>query len=590
MQMLRPVARYFARDLRETLGSNTVTILAGVGVLLVALAVMVTVTVLADNAAASRRDELSEEVQPFGIALGDHEARLLLLSTDLRAYVLATDPMFRQRYQERRASLVASVSAVAQQSAGGNFDAATREIVRDTLAYMASADAAFEAAERGDRAEAERLIEAENTPRLDDTVASISAAQSAVESDIVRLTSRIRDIDRVERYVLLLAGPLGLIAAIVLVWLALTNQRLLRNAWAEQARFASMVDSVVRYGVYEVDARGRFAYVSAAAERMLGYAQGDLDGKDVHEALHTSPYDEQSRGAGDCALCHPTLNGNYSASQGMIVRKDGYRVPVDVTSAPIVLNGGVKGAVVVFQDITQRMKQEQFRQQFLSFASHELRTPLMIISGYVQMLAKRAQLRPETFDDRSREAISELEQGSARMRKITEVVLDLTRIQSGQDLRIETENVNLHDVLEKEAESMRAGHPEVSLEVDYPNGQISLSSDEDRLRQVVWNLLDNAAKYGGDPAHVSMRVELHDSQVTVRVRNEGPGIPEDEQELVFEQFYRSGAVADKPGLGVGLFITKRIVEGLGGTLVFKSKKGEGTEFALTLPVRPDEGA
>ena len=133
--------------------------------------------------------------------------------------------------------------------------------------------------------------------------------------------------------------------------------------------------------MYEVDARGRFAYVSAAAQKMLGYAQGDLDGKEVHETLHASPYDESVRAARDCVLCHPVLSGTYSATQGMFVRRDGLRVPVDVTSAPIVVKRGAKGAVVVFQDITQRMKQEQFRQQFLSFASHELRTPLMIISG-----------------------------------------------------------------------------------------------------------------------------------------------------------------------------------------------------------------
>ena len=158
MQMLRRTGRFVARDLRETLGSNPVTVLAGVGVILVALFGMVTVTLLADNAANSRRDELSEEVEPFGIALGDLEVKLLLLSTDLRGYVLTDDPMFRERYAERRATLVASLSQVAQPVAGGRFDAATREIVREALAYTSSADAALQAAERGDQAEAERLI------------------------------------------------------------------------------------------------------------------------------------------------------------------------------------------------------------------------------------------------------------------------------------------------------------------------------------------------------------------------------------------------------------------------------------------------
>ena len=586
--MLRRIVRFVARDLRETLGSNPGTVLAVVGVILVALVGMVTVTFLADNAANSRRDELSEEVEPFGIALGDLEAKLLLLSTDLRGYVLTGDPMFQDRYTERRATLVASLSEVTQPTSEGRFDEATRAIVRDTLAYMSSADLAYRAAEGGDQAESERLIVETNTARLDAAIASISAVQAGVQSEIARLRGRIRDIDAVERGVLLLAGPLGIIAAAVLVWLALTNQRLLRNARTEQARFESMVDSVQRYGVFEVDARGRLAYVSAAAEKILGYAHEDLNGKDVHETFHSSPYDESPRAARDCALCHPVLTGTYSATQGMFVRRDGLRVPVDVTSAPIVVRRGARGAVVVFQDITQRMKQEQFRQQFLAFASHELRTPLMIISGYVQMLAKRARQKPDSFDAQSREAIGELEQGSVRMRKITEVVLDLTRIQSGQGLRIDTETVNLKGVLESEAQSLKEAHAQVGLEVVYPNGEISLTSDEDRLRQVVWNLLDNAAKYGGNPPQVRMQVELNDSRVTVRVRDGGPGIPAEEQELVFEQFYRSGASADKPGLGVGLFITKRIVDGLGGTLSFESAQGKGTEFTLTLPLSAEE--
>jgi PAS domain S-box-containing protein len=590
MQMLRRPMRYIARDLRETVGSNPVTVLVGVGLILVALVAMVTVTFFADNAANSRRDELSEEVQPFGIALGDLEVRVLLLSTDLRAYVLSTDPMFQQRYQERRASLVTSLSAVSQPISRDHFDTVTRAIVRDTVSYMSSADATLQAAAQGDLVEAERLIAEENTPRLDASVGSISVAQAEVQGEISRLQSRIREIDRAERAVLLLAGPLGVIAAAVLVWLALTNQRLLRSARTEQARFESMVDSVVRYGVFEVDRRGRFAYVSAAAERMLGYEREYLVGKDVHGTLHASPYDESPRAAADCALCHPVRSGAISATQGMFVRNDGLRVPVDVTSAPIVLNGAAKGAVVVFEDITHRMKQEQFRQQFLSFAAHELRTPLMIISGYVQMLAKRARRKPDNFDEQSLEAIGELEQGSARMRKITEVVLDLTRIQSGQDLRIETGIVDLKDLLDIAAASVRATHPEIGLEVEYPNGQITLTSDEDRLRQVVWNLLDNAAKYGGNPAKVRVRVDLDDSSVIVHVRDDGPGIPLEEQNLVFEQFYRSGIVADKPGLGVGLFITKRIVDGLGGSLSFESAQGKGTEFTLKLPAGSAEGA
>jgi signal transduction histidine kinase len=243
--------------------------------------------------------------------------------------------------------------------------------------------------------------------------------------------------------------------------------------------------------------------------------------------------------------------------------------------------------VVAFEDITQRLKQEQFRQQFVSFASHELRTPLMIMSGYAQLLTKRLVVNPDVFDERSREAIGELEEGIARMRRITEVVLDLTRIQSGQSLLPEAEMIDLRELLEKETESTRARYPGTHVDLILPDGRPFVESDPARLGQALANLLDNAAKYGGDPARITVKVEQDESRVIVRVRDEGPGIPADEQPLVFDQFYRGATATQKQGLGVGLFITKRSVEQLGGILSFQSAEGKGTEFTLGLPLQPN---
>jgi PAS domain S-box-containing protein len=585
--MIRRTLRFLSTDLHETLGSNPVAVLAGVGVILVALVVMVSVTLLAENAADSRRDKLAEELEPFAFNLSDLEVRLLNLSADLRGYALTRDEMFRVRYLERRATLTASLARVRESAETAGFSEPSQAVVRDTISYLTTAEASFQAAERGEQQSAESLIASSNTERLDAASASIAGVQSEVQVEIASLRERIQDIDAVERYVLFLAGPLGIIAAGVLVWLALTNQRLLRIARTEQARFTSIVNSLSRYGICQTNAKGEIEFCNPAAAEMLGHDVTDLIGKPLHEMTHNLRADGSPYAISDCEIERVRSTGVSHKGQDSFVLANGGILPVDVTSEPIRVNGSITGAVIAFEDITQRLKQEQFRQQFVSFASHELRTPLMIMSGYAQLLTKRLAVNPNAFDERSREAIGELEEGITRMRKITEVVLDLTRVQSGQSLRPEAETVDLRDLLEKETESTRVRYPATRIDLVLPEGESFVESDGARLGQAVANLLDNAAKYGGDPARVTVKVERDDSRVTVRVSDGGPGIPAEEQPLVFEQFYRGATASHKQGLGVGLFITKRSVEQLGGTLRFESEQGRGTEFTLTLPVQPD---
>jgi PAS domain S-box-containing protein len=584
--MLRRSLSFFQRDLRETLGSNPVTVLAGVAILLTALALIVTVTLLADNAANARRDQLAEDVEPFAISLSELEARLLNLSADVRGYALTGDNVFSDRYEERRFQLREALARLRETGERSGFSAATQTVARDTLVYTASVEAAFQAAQRGDEAEAERLVRDESTPRLDAASASIAAVRADVQAQVERLRARIRDIDSVERFVLFLAGPLGIIAGGVLVWLALTNQRLLQNARREQARFTSIVNSLSRYGICQTNRRGEIEFCNPAAAEMLGYEMDQLIGKSLHETTHYLRPDGAQFDTADCEIERVRSSGVSHKAQDSFVRAGGGFLPVDVTSEPIRLNGRISGAVIAFEDITQRLKQEQFRQQFVSFASHELRTPLMIMSGYAQILTRHVAVNPDAFDDRTREAIGELEEGMARMRRITEVVLDLTRIQSGQSLAAEAETVDLLELLEKEIESTRRRYPEALIEVVSPPSSVFLESDAARLGQVLANLLDNAAKYGGNPARVKVTVEGNQSRVTVRVSDRGAGIPAEEQPLIFEQFYRGAGATHRQGLGVGLFITRHTVERLGGSLSFQSAEGEGTEFTLTLPLTP----
>lgn len=582
--MINRGLNFILRDVRDTLGSNPVAILAGVGTILVALLVMVAVTLLAENAAESRRDELANDVEPFANDLSELEASLLRLSTDVRGFVLTGDPVFRERYIAGQAGVNSRLADVTQSGERAEFGTATQAVAEATLAYTATADASFQAAERGDPAEAERLTSGENTVRLDAASESIAALQATVRERSTSLRNRIDEIDTGERYILLLAGPLGIIAAGVLVWLALTNQRILRIARAEEARFVSMMTSLSRHGICQLNSHGIIEYCNRAAGEILGYSLDQLIGKSLHEVAHYTRTDGSPCLRRECSLYRGLSSGKPYSVQDSFLRADKARLPVDITSEPIIVKGRHTGAVIVFEDASQRLRQEQFRQQFLSFASHELRTPLMIIGGFAQMLQKQAAADPDRFDENSREAIDELVEGAARMRRITEIVLDLTRIQSGTGLDIEPETVDMRELLEVEIETLRSKHGDAKVEATYAPGELLIESDQDRVRQVLFNLLDNAAKYGGEPPQVNLNVAMNASRLTIGVRDNGRGIPPEEQEQIFDQFYRGTTAEGKGGLGVGLYITKRIVDRLGGSLKCESQNGQGSEFTLVLPV------
>jgi len=588
--MIRRGLNFVLRDLRDTLGSNPAAILTGFGVILIALLAVVAVTLLAENAAQSRRNELADEVEPFANDLALLEANLLTLSTDVRGFVLTGDPMFRQRYLSDRSAVASQLGEVEISGERAGFGTPAQAVVQEAVAYNTGAEAAFAATERGDAAQAERLIAGENTVRLDAATAAIASVQVTLRERSVSLRNRIDEIDTVERYFLFLAGPLGIIAAAVLVWLALTNQRLLRTARAEEARFISIMTSLSRHGICQLNSRGIIEYCNRAAGEMLGYDLDQLFGKHFHEVAHYMRADGSPCLRRECSLYRGLSSGKPYKVQDSLLRVDSTFFPVDITAEPIIVNARPAGAVIVFEDISQRLRQEQFREQFVSFASHELRTPLMIIGGFAQMLQKRAAAEPGQFDENSHEAIQEIVEGAARMRRITEIVLDLTRFQSGSWLNIEANTIDLRELLEVEVELLKSKHADTQVEATYPTGDLTIRSDEERVRQVLFNLLDNAAKYGGDPPRVDLAVTTSASRFTIRVRDNGPGIPPEEQGQIFDRFYRGTTAEGKGGLGVGLYITKRIVDRLGGTLTCESRNGQGTEFTLVLPLTRPGGS
>jgi PAS domain S-box-containing protein len=228
----------------------------------------------------------------------------------------------------------------------------------------------------------------------------------------------------------------------------------------------------------------------------------------------------------------------------------------------------------------------RLRDEFLSVASHELKTPLTPLNLKLQLLAREARRQPDSPFRRAVEDYIAI--GTRQVKKLSELVsdlLDVARIAGGR-LRLESEGVDLGPlarevVTRHEPEAVRVGSTLV-LEA-----QESLVGYWDRLRleQVITNLVDNAIKYGaGKPIHIQLEAEA--SRALLRVRDEGIGIAPEKLSRIFERFERAVSDRHYGGLGLGLYITRTIVEAMGGSIQVESTLGQGATFTVVLPRQP----
>ena len=262
------------------------------------------------------------------------------------------------------------------------------------------------------------------------------------------------------------------------------------------------------------------------------------------------------------------------------IDKDGNEFPVELA-----ITSTRAGAAYTFnafaRDISARRHRDQMKDDFLAFASHELRSPLTTVSGLAKWLEKQT-LVAEPLTEDARGAIETLSAESERLVQMVELFLDLTRIDSDR-LVMEMDTVDLPELLMEEAALVSARHPHVDVQVVLGEPELMISSDAIRLRQVLVNLLDNAAKYAGAAPHVTVTLERQPVSAVISVADDGPGLNDEDLPRIFDRFYRSPGHAQK-GLGIGLFVSKEIVEKLGGSIVACRSATGGAEFRVTLPL------
>ena len=264
---------------------------------------------------------------------------------------------------------------------------------------------------------------------------------------------------------------------------------------------------------------------------------------------------------------------------GVLHLPDGRTIWVSASAAPIrTPDGELLGAVLAIRDITAVRELQEQREDMLRAVSHDLRNPLSAVLGQAQLLERRLA---QADMPREREGARTIVTAAGRMNTMIQDLVDAARSETGQ-LRLSREPIELRAFIEDRKARLAASLETGRIQVEVPEGLPPVSADPARLERILTNLWSNALKYStpGTPVTVSARQE--DGWVITSVTDRGPGIPPEDRPHLFERYFRGRAARE--GLGLGLYVTRRLVEAHGGQIWAESEVGVGSTFSFSLPV------
>ena len=354
--------------------------------------------------------------------------------------------------------------------------------------------------------------------------------------------------------------------------------RLATQKLINEKKLKDLVNSLGE-GVIVQDAKGLVSFVNPETERLLGWTADELTGRPVAEALGWG-----EDGGGSDPLSSRTAR---RTEEGYFNRKDGSRIAVMFVTSPILEGDKVTGAVIGFQDITERKDIERQKSDFYAMVSHDLKSPLAAIQGFSELLLQDPSI---TQDAESEIMLKNIHKGSKKVLVLVNDFLTVSRADSGR-LTLNEILVDIGGMVNEAAEELKpaAGKKGISLSVDLPEGLPRVVCDRMHLARAVTNLLGNAVNYTPDGGAVSVKVEkaVADGKdfIRVKVSDTGPGVPPEESERIFEKYYRSSRTSGLKGSGLGLAIVKAVVAAHGGKVEFESAEGEGCTFSILVPIK-----
>jgi PAS domain S-box-containing protein len=379
-----------------------------------------------------------------------------------------------------------------------------------------------------------------------------------------------------------------------------------------ESRFRRLLEAAPD-AILEVNLEGEIILLNEAAERIFGYSRGELLGLNVENLVPAAMRGSHCQHRASYAE-HPKTRPMGTGLELQGQRKDGTLFPVEISLSPNWIEGSLH-VIASVRDITERKlsedrirllreqytaelraKNEQLetrnleveqadrlKNEFLASMSHELRTPLHTIIGFSELLTEQLE---GPLNEKQHRFVSHILQDARHLLELINEILDISKIESGR-LELKREVFDFSRCVEEVLGGIR--HQAASKNVALENRNSfhrELYADRLRVKEILYNLLSNAVKFTPEGGTVWVESALDRDSIQVSICDTGIGIPENEQSSIFDKFYQVGNPAGgaREGTGLGLPITKHLVELHGGTISVESRPGQGSRFKLTFPL------
>jgi PAS domain S-box-containing protein len=335
--------------------------------------------------------------------------------------------------------------------------------------------------------------------------------------------------------------------------------------------------------IQSCSAKGKFVYVNKAWREELGYSEEEVANLTLWDIIHVD-HVEQCKQTLKKVLSGETVNNIETA----FVAKDGKIIHVEGNVNPVRKQDKVIATRAIFRDINLRKEAEeklrqidQMKSEFLSNVSHELRTPLQSISGFTKLIMNGDVPNSET----QQEFLQIIDQEIAHLGNLINSLLDMSRLEVGR-FQINRKPVKIDELITESLKMFKslARQKNIKLTQNISPEIPQMVLDNERIRQVIVNLVSNAIKFSDPGGSVKIVAEIKDKELYFQVSDHGTGIREVNMKHLFERFYREEGETVRGGTGLGLYISNQIIEAHGGRIWAESEFGKGSTFSFTLPL------
>ena len=372
----------------------------------------------------------------------------------------------------------------------------------------------------------------------------------------------------------------GKLIAAITTMLDVTEQKQTDEALKAQRDFGQQIMNNMAQGLIVTDSTGYYEYVNPAYAQMVGYSLDQLAGETMQQVV----YDEDASNL--AALWQRQVAGETVHHETQLRKADGVPLDVLLTAAPRYEDGKVTGSISVITDLTERKRIERLKSEFISTVSHELRTPLTSIRGSLGLVmgGVAGEVPPMALS-----MVEIAHKNSERLVRLINDILDVEKIESGK-MVFHLKPLELLPLIEQSLEANQ-GYAEqfkVNLQLNQVGPKLAEARsnlDSDRFNQVLTNLVSNAVKFSPAGGTVEISMTEKGALIHLAVTDHGPGIPTDFQDRIFQKFMQadSSSTRQQGGTGLGLNISKAIVERMNGRIGFDTVVGQGTTFWVELP-------